>query len=181
MKKLLLLLVVVLLAGPAGWACKCRKLTPIEQRYKTYDAVISATMLKKEIVVGTKTDSLLLRTYRQEGWGVIVIPDFPDDAWPFAKCTLKLKRSFKGATGDTTVIVSTGLGGGDCGVEFEISKTYLIYADGEHNGFFTDRCSGTHEYNEAEAAVLEKLQRQAHPLKPAARKRAKGQRKATSK
>jgi len=48
------------------------------------------------------------------------------------------KNEFKDA-----VSITTGLGGGDCGYEFEVGKKYLVYADGEKNKLRTNICTRT--------------------------------------
>ncbi|HZF99857.1 MAG TPA: hypothetical protein VEY71_02595, partial [Chitinophagales bacterium] len=47
----------------------------------------------------------------------------------FKKVTVKLNTLYKGELRTETVEVITGLGGGDCGFNFEKGKEYVIYAD----------------------------------------------------
>jgi hypothetical protein len=48
----------------------------------------------------------------------------------------------KGEVG-TTIDVSTGLGGGDCGYYFELGHEYLVYAFGSPKALSTSICSRT--------------------------------------
>jgi hypothetical protein len=52
-------------------------------------------------------------------------------------------RSYKGAP-EKNIQVRTGIGGGDCGFDFEVGKQYLVYAFADKSGqLSTGICSGT--------------------------------------
>jgi hypothetical protein len=62
-------------------------------------------------------------------------------------------RTFRGAHADN-VSVLTGLGGSDCGCEFQTGETYLVYADQTPEGAWeTSICSGTSAIEDAGPAV----------------------------
>ncbi len=42
----------------------------------------------------------------------------------------------------TTAIVSTGMGGGDCGSDFRVGTRYIVFAAETRNGLATSICSG---------------------------------------
>jgi hypothetical protein len=44
---------------------------------------------------------------------------------------------------DQEVVVSTGLGNGDCGYPFQVETTYLVYASNDNGKLSTSICSGT--------------------------------------
>jgi len=58
---------------------------------------------------------------------------------------------------DKTVIVATGAGGGDCGVDFEEGKVYTVYAYDDGGQLGTGICSGTALVNDASNDVDESL------------------------
>ncbi|HEV3048747.1 MAG TPA: hypothetical protein VGX50_00475 [Longimicrobium sp.] len=49
------------------------------------------------------------------------------------RVTLRVDRAWKGV-GSRTVVVVTGMGGGDCGFPFRRGKSYLVYAHGTGDG-----------------------------------------------
>lgn len=61
-----------------------------------------------------------------------------------------ITRMFKGSKADS-LIIRTGFGGGDCGVRFEIGKSYVIFSRQQQ----TNRCIGTGLVEES--IFLEKL------------------------
>ena len=62
-------------------------------------------------------------------------------------------RVFRGNTQDHFSVL-TGLGGGDCGYEFQTGQAYLVYArKGPQNVWFTDICTGTASVEDAGAAL----------------------------
>jgi hypothetical protein len=67
--------------------------------------------------------------------------------------SVHVMHAYRGdASGDVTVI--TGVGGGDCGFDFETGKSYLIYASKTGDGmFFTSMCSGTSAMEDAGAEL----------------------------
>lgn len=177
MKKLLLLVMTMLLAAPAGWACRCRLGLTMAEHYREHDVVVVATVLRIDVRVGPQADSAVVRRFRQKGWTVIIDSSFT--AWASLKRTFKLTRTYKGVVNDSIFEVAAGWGGPDCGVGFEVGKAYLIYANRRDGHYSTSRCAGTKEYDDAEASQLEELQR--HPPQPVAPKPKKGWRKAAAK
>jgi hypothetical protein len=66
-----------------------------------------------------------------------------DEAGYMLKVTLKVERSWKGLL-PTEVVLTTGRGRGDCGYEFELGQTYLVYAYGDNmNALATNICQRT--------------------------------------
>jgi hypothetical protein len=67
--------------------------------------------------------------------------------------TFNVLRAYRGnASGSITVL--TGLGGGDCGFDFETGKQYLVYASRVNTEIlFTSICSGTSSLDEAGPAL----------------------------
>lgn len=42
--------------------------------------------------------------------------------------TVRVERSFKCGSAPDTVVIYSGMGGGDCGYRFELNERYVIYA-----------------------------------------------------
>jgi len=67
--------------------------------------------------------------------------------------TFNILRAYRGGV-VSSVTVLTGLGGGDCGVDFETGKKYLVYASRVNTEtLFTSICSGTSSLEEAGPAL----------------------------
>jgi len=59
--------------------------------------------------------------------------------------TLRVQEQWRGAEGRREVVVATGAGGGDCGFQFSLNRTYLVYANqsSRTGGYVTGICSRT--------------------------------------
>lgn len=67
--------------------------------------------------------------------------------------TFNVLRAYRGVA-VSSVTVLTGLGGGDCGFDFETGKKYLVYASRVNTEtLFTSICSGTSSLEEAGPAL----------------------------
>lgn len=70
--------------------------------------------------------------------------DGEDSEIPAREVTFRVHASWKGVdVADRRIVVSTGHGGGDCGYNFEVGVTYLVYAHGGEGGLTTSICSRT--------------------------------------
>jgi len=98
-----------------------------------------------------------------EGWGsvavfvgrvasVSVIPKRGEWDMQHRVYLFEILEAFVGVQGKT-VEVSTGMGGGDCGLDFEIGETYFVYTGGDANGnLWVGACSDrTKKLAQAEA------------------------------
>ena len=57
--------------------------------------------------------------------------------------TIRVLHAYRGSNQEILAVL-TGLGAGDCGVDFEVGKRYLVYADRvDDRTFFTSICTGT--------------------------------------
>lgn len=67
--------------------------------------------------------------------------------------TFNVRRAYRGLVGSSATVL-TGLGGGDCGFDFETGKKYLVYASRVNpETLFTSICSGTSSLEEASPAL----------------------------
>jgi len=72
-----------------------------------------------------------------------IVPASLDASDPELLVTFLVRHSYRGEQ-QKTIVVHTGLGGGDCGFRFEIGKQYLVYAyRDESDQLSTGICSGT--------------------------------------
>jgi hypothetical protein len=83
--------------------------------------------------------------------------------WAFARrVRLRVQETFAGDLSDR-VELFTGMGGGDCGIPFEIGRTYLVFAhqDRQQGRWLSGICSGTSElrYAEQDARTLRALKK----------------------
>ena len=62
---------------------------------------------------------------------------FPEKTIRFA-----VNQAFRGISGTTAEVV-TGMGGGDCGYDFELNENYLVYADNHQGKIYAGICSRT--------------------------------------
>src|SRR5260370_16239921 len=90
-----------------------------------------------------KVDGIELRWKLAEAHvGDVVPADFEQEP-PEMEVSFEVLRSYRGAK-DKRVKVRTGLGGGDCGFDFETSKKYLVFAYQDDSGqLSTNICSST--------------------------------------
>jgi putative intracellular protease/amidase len=82
-----------------------------------------------------------------------LIPADLEQGPPFMQVSLGVSRSYRGVQ-DKNIQVRTGLGGGDCGFDFEVGKQYLVYASADETGqLSTDICSGTALLEESQTSL----------------------------
>ncbi len=60
----------------------------------------------------------------------------------YQRVSFQVKQTIKGAT-NSKVELSTGMGGGDCGYEFEVNKEYWVYARVTNTALTVSICSLT--------------------------------------
>ncbi len=66
--------------------------------------------------------------------------------------TIRVQERWRGAEGQRDVVVATGAGGGDCGFQFALNRTYLVYANqsSRTGRYETGICSRTSLARDAE-------------------------------
>jgi hypothetical protein len=70
---------------------------------------------------------------------------------PFMQVSFDVSRSYRGAQ-TKNIRIKTGVGGGDCGFDFEVGKQYLGYAFADESGdLSTGICNGTALLEESRA------------------------------
>jgi hypothetical protein len=110
----LALLGALTVAGPCKTGvCSCAGPRDSPSALASADAVFTARVLSvRDTAVGRETER---------------------GPWQMRRVTLRVDRVWKGVE-SRTVVVITGMGGGDCGFPFQRGKSYLVYAHGAGDG-----------------------------------------------
>ena len=142
------------LAGYQGLACSCRPLT-VKEAYDNARVVVIGKVLSvryltgPDVVVSKPVDQMTIQEKYQNGITEKIV-------------TVQVKSRIKGKEQGRIIEVTTGLGGGDCGVHFEENKDYIIYAyakEGGNGRYATGICSTTKPYTKAECKTLKKIKK----------------------
>jgi hypothetical protein len=141
------------------FACSCQGERTVQEEVKYADAVFVGTVISKELTM--KTDSAIMRAMTT---GNSPMPTV-------AKYSLLVEYIYKGEITSDTITIFTGLGGGDCGVRFEIGEKYIVYGKSETyfgglfsefqfpkgvNIFWTHTCMRTNLFRQEEINEIEK-------------------------
>ena len=137
-------------------ACSCTGQRTVQEEVKHSDAVIVGTILSKQLI--TLTDSTMGNSMNKM----------------IARYDLLVQDTYKGKITSDTVTIYTGLGGGDCGIRFEVGKKYIVYGEDEtyfgqtyndynfpkaKNAYWTYSCLRKTSYFEDEITEIEKFAR----------------------
>ncbi len=118
---------VVSLWGGHGLAeaCSCSEPPPAEEALRQADAVFIGTLSKFELI-----GHLDLSAGPQAGIRWVRV------------ATFDVTSSWKGSS-QPSMEVTTGAGGGDCGVDFIVGRQYLVYASVNEGTLQTNICTRT--------------------------------------
>jgi len=148
------------------FACDCIGQRTVQDEVKHSDAVIVGIILSKQIV--TLTDSIILKKFPND----TTMRNLPMRKMTIARYDLLVQDIYKGEITNDTLTIYTGLGGGDCGIRFEIGKKYIVYGENETyfgqvnndfnfpketNTFWTYNCLRTTSYFQDEIAEIEQF------------------------
>ena len=126
MRKLIFLIIIGLsLLNYRLYACSCIRQRAVKEEIKYSDAVVVGKIISKNHI--TLIDSTALKMFGNGNTNT----KSPLIQTTVAKYELIITSIFKGKFKSDTIEVYTGLGGGDCGIRFEIGKEYIIYGDKE--------------------------------------------------
>lgn len=85
--------------------------------------------------------------------GTLIPADIEDDNSPEMQVSFDVSRSYRGEQ-QKNIRIRTGVGGGDCGYDFQLSEQYLVYAVSREPGKLSSGiCSGTALVDERKADV----------------------------
>lgn len=137
--------ILLILNSYQSIACTCVRGATIQSSFYQANIVIKATILESIEIIDTieyiHKDKIIVRPT-----GYI--------------CKAQIIQKYKGSIKTDTISISTGYGGGDCGVIFENGKNYIIYTRSQGNGYYyTNVCYGTKRYSKKEHKLLLKLSR----------------------
>ncbi|MFM2395161.1 MAG: hypothetical protein RLZZ546_3144 [Bacteroidota bacterium] len=107
------LLITALLFFSYSYCCTCIGKATFKKEYKRSNVVMTGKVLDKKII--EVKDSLMPLIKIQK-----------------AEYTVQIIKIYKGKIKKSTIIITTGLGGGDCGFEFNIGNEYIIYCSYEN-------------------------------------------------
>ena len=123
----LIIAIAILLTTTAALACSCADMgAGVCQTYWVTPAVFSGRVVQVEDVKRTAEEGYFLKK----------------------KVRFAVIDAFRGVTGET-VEVLTGSGGGDCGYNFEVNESYLVYAWNNGGKLSTGICSRTRRLTDA--------------------------------
>lgn len=138
---------LMFVSGPA-FGCKCVSPPPdvktardlVQWHAKGSDAIFEGMVQRVELK-WQLTESPV---------GGLVSTDFEQDP-PVLQVTFDVSRPYKGVE-RKDLVLTTGIGGGDCGYDFEIGVQYLVFAYRDDSGHLsTGICSGTELLEESQS------------------------------
>lgn len=146
MRKFIFAVAMLSLLNSGAHACSCH-FTPLAQRVNEADEIFFATLQGAKVIPG----------------------DYPEK-WPYIEGTFQTKKILKGTTQANDVVLSTGLGRGDCGTMMVVSAKYIIFKSKDQNTI--DACSGSSVIEDfQEEEIMSKIQLIVHQRKRKLEKR----------
>lgn len=140
---------VAVMATP-GFACTCA--APPPEVTTARDLAHWYADRSDAIFEGTVKRLELSWVFKDAKVGDLVPADLDQDE-PTLKVTLDIARFYQGVE-QKDVSLTTGIGGGDCGFDFEAGKEYLVYAFADSSGqLSTGICSGTELLEDSQSAL----------------------------
>lgn len=146
MKKFLFAVVMAALSISSASACSCRFQT-LDQHVAQADQIFIATLESAKVVPG----------------------DYPNK-WPSIEGVFRLRKSLKGNAPPPEMVLTTGMGRGDCGVFMTVSVKYVVFKG--KNDTRIGGCNltgGMEDFQEDE--IVAKIQSLLHPSKQKSNKR----------
>lgn len=167
------ILTILLLTSISGRlsACSCIGQRTVREEVMHADAVIVGTIVNKDIL--TLTDSTLLQMFSID----TTMKNSPMAKRTIARYRLLVSDIYKGKITADTITIYTGIGGGDCGIRFQIGEKYIVYGESntyfgqvnndfkfpkEKNAFWTYSCLRTMSYYQNEITEIEKYAKRKH-------------------
>lgn len=129
-------------------ACKCVSPPP---DIKTAQDLAQWTANRSDTIFEGRVESVELKwTLMQAKLGAVIPADIEEDS-PAMQVSFDVSRSYRGAQ-QKNIRIRTGVGGGDCGFNFEVGEQYLVYAFADESGKLSAGiCSGTALLEESKA------------------------------
>lgn len=114
--KQIFLIIFFVAFSSVAYCCSCIGEATVKQELKRSDVVFTGKVISKKIIdTRSPTDTLMqgLKMY-------------------MAEYTLQVSTIFKGKIKQDTITIITGVGGGDCGFNFEIGTEDIVYSSFEN-------------------------------------------------
>lgn len=168
----ILILLVLNSFSDKVFACNCIGQRTVKEEIKHADAVLVGTIVSKEFI--TLTDSTILKMFPNNS----IMRKSQMSKMIIARYNLVIQDIYKGKITNDTVTIYTGIGGGDCGIGFEIGLKYIVYGENEtyfgqvnndfifpkaKNTFWTYNCLRTTSYFQYEINEIEKFTKKQQP------------------
>jgi hypothetical protein len=135
------LFLVFALSPNSASACKCAPPPPPDPT-RSASVPVPSSNQNEAAFEGTVTAAHLKWILVEADVGDLIPADFDKDP-PSMLVSFDISHVRAGAQMKTAEL-STGIGGGDCGYQFEVGKQYLVYAWKDESGHLrTNICSGT--------------------------------------
>lgn len=173
--KFLFATLLIFVAKPS-YPCKCGGPDTVEGSFASSDVILSGLVLCKELVPFTQTvipDSVsaIIDRIKDDEQKL----DFLKKSYVY-KIELEVSEKYKGTNICDTLTIYTSMNSASCGYKFEERKSFIIYASkksylefmfmgtsesnkgfGKEGTYWTNQCTRTTEYNDAEAEKLRLL------------------------
>lgn len=136
--KLILSLVFMVYSGSV-WSCSCVGTSNIKTSIKEADYIVTGKILNSQ-VVQIWSDTSYARSQYEAAQKKDTLTYY--EVWKnnninfniqLIDYKLLVETVYKGKTQSDTITIRTGFGNGDCGFEFKIGDSYLIYGKYEKN------------------------------------------------
>lgn len=133
MRKLILILTLIFSAQQI-FSCTCIGNSSISDDIKSSKLIFKGKIIKKEVITIYDSDPLSIRRFYDDlnnKKEFKSYEDYKESIWgiKLLEYTVQKKKMFKGRNKSEFIKIRSGFGNGDCGYEFQMNKTYLIFAN----------------------------------------------------
>ena len=145
-------------SAPA-FGCKC---VPPPPDIKTARELAELTAKGSDAIFEGRVERIELKWAFMEAKVGDVISADVEEGPPVMQVSFDVLRSYRGAQ-QKNVRIRTGVGGGDCGFDFEVGKQYLVYAFADKSGQLTGFAVEPHYWSRARRTFLICAESQSFP------------------
>lgn len=124
----ILILLLLISISSRVFACSCIGEKTVNEELKHANVVVVGTVLSKQLI--ELTDLTILEMFPND----TIMRNSTMFKKTIACYNLLVHDIYKGKIKSDTLKIYTGLGGGDCGIKFEIGRKYIVY--GEYETYF---------------------------------------------
>jgi hypothetical protein len=133
MKATILCLLLAVAVQTAALSCSCGPRPAVPEAFAESDAVFAGRCISAKL-----------------------LPERDKD-FPFERCQFifEVTRTWKGTAEKKQITVETGVGGGDCGYQFTIGASYILYCNEAEGILHTGICTRTCDTDSERRAAAE--------------------------